>query len=150
MDKKILYLANSYGFSKQMHKPLKDIVKALENLGVEVWEPFMRNSNKNSELDNAYVTGQKNISDVRNSDGIFAIINGAPPDEGVMVEIGMAIAWNKEIFLFRDDFRQCGDSEIYPLNLMIFAGLPESWKGNYYTNIDDIGNPENNLYKWLR
>ena len=38
----------------------------------------------------------------------------------------MAIAWHKPTFLFRDDFRRCTDSEVYPLNLMLFAGLPET------------------------
>ena len=45
-----------------------------------------------------------------------------PPDEGVMVELGMAIALKKPTFLFRDDFRQTNDSELYPLSLMIFTG----------------------------
>ena len=42
-----------------------------------------------------------------------------------MVELGLAIAWEKPVFLFRDDFRRCTDSEAYPLNLMLFTGLPE-------------------------
>ena len=43
-----------------------------------------------------------------------------------MVKLGMAIAWGKPVFLFRDDFRRCTDSEAYPLNLMVFTGLPEA------------------------
>ena len=39
-----------------------------------------------------------------------------------MVELGLAIAWEKPVFLFRDDFRRCTDSEMYPLNLMLFTG----------------------------
>ena len=27
-----------------------------------------------------------------------------------MVELGLAIAWEKPVFLFRDDFRRCTDS----------------------------------------
>ena len=42
---------------------------------------------------------------MRDADGIFAVVNGCPPDEGVMVELGMAITWEKPVFLFRDDFR---------------------------------------------
>ena len=50
-----------------------------------------------------------------------------------MVELGMAIAWNKPVFLFRDDFRRCTDSEAYPLNLMVFTGLPEAgWQMYWY------------------
>ncbi len=50
-------------------------------------------------------------------DAIFAVVNGVPPDEGVMVELGMAIALGKPTSLFRDDFRRATDSEEYPLNL---------------------------------
>ena len=38
------------------------------------------------------------------------------------MELGMAIAWRKPVFLFRDDFRRSTDSEEYPLNLMLFTG----------------------------
>ena len=76
-----------------------------------------------------YRIGQADLRDVRDADGLFAVVNGCPPDEGVMVELGMAIAWEKPVFLFRDDFRRCADSEAYPLNLMVFTGLPEGGLG---------------------
>jgi hypothetical protein len=67
-----------------------------------------------------------------------------------MVEIGVAIACCKQIFLFRDDFRRCTDSEAYPLNLMLFTGLPEvGWEEYYYTAIEDIRSPQKALVKWL-
>ena len=67
-----------------------------------------------------------------------------------MVEVGMAIALQKPIFLFRDDFRRCTDSEHYPLNLMVFAGLPEKqWERYYYTSVSDISSPQKALYEWL-
>ena len=50
----------------------------------------------------------------KKSDCIFAIVNGNPPDEGVMIELGIAIALKKDIFLFRDDFRNCSDNNLYP------------------------------------
>ncbi len=68
----------------------------------------------------------------------------------VMVELGVAIALNKAIFLFRDDFRRCTDSEQYPLNLMLFCGLPEvGWEDYYYTPIDEIKSQDKALYGWL-
>ncbi len=68
-----------------------------------------------------------------------------------MVELGIAIALKKAIFLFRDDFRRCTDSEAYPLNLMVFAGLPEQgWQNYFYTSVAEIANPEKALYQWLR
>ena len=49
----------------------------------------------------AYEIGQADLRDVRRTDGLFAVVNGCPPDEGVMVERGMAIAWEKAVFLVR-------------------------------------------------
>ncbi len=150
---KSLYLANPYGFSLQQKNTLLPVIKSiLERLGAEVWEPFERNNQIDfSKSGWAYQVGQADLQDVRDSDGTFAIVNGCPPDEGVMVELGMAIAWNKPTFLFRDDFRRCTDSETYPLNLMLFTGIPEqNWKDFYYTSIEDISSPDKALVKWLK
>ena len=89
--------------------------------------------------------------DVVESDATFAIVNGTPPDEGVMVELGAAIALKKKTFLFRDDFRRCTDSEDYPLNLMLFTGLPEEgWRDYFYSSLEEIGAPDKALARWLR
>ncbi|NJO39871.1 MAG: nucleoside 2-deoxyribosyltransferase [Cyanobacteria bacterium CRU_2_1] len=150
---KRIYLANPYGFSQQQRDMLlPPIVKRLESLGAEVWEPFARNNQIDfSQTEWAYRVAQANLQDVKACDGIFAIVNGTPPDEGVMVELGVAIALNKAIFLFRDDFRRCTDSEQYPLNLMLFAGLPEiGWEAFYYTSVEAIASPQKALCQWLR
>lgn len=148
---KTIYLANPYGFSEQQKRLLPPIINELESLGAEVWEPFARNNQVDfSATGWAYRVAQADLKDVRDSDAIFAIVNGTPPDEGVMVELGVAIALNKAIFLFRDDFRRCSDSEEYPLNLMLFAGLPETgWEAHYYTSLKEIGSPDKALFKWL-
>ncbi|MGL4619509.1 nucleoside 2-deoxyribosyltransferase [Chroococcidiopsis sp.] len=151
MKHKIVYLASPYGFSQQQKTLLlPPIVHALETLKLEVWEPFARNNQIDfSQADWAYRVAQADLQDVKNCDGIFAVVNGTPPDEGVMVELGMAIALNKAIFLFRDDFRRCSDNERYPLNLMLFAGLPETgWENYYYTSVDEIQSQDKALYKW--
>ena len=150
---KTLYLANPYGFSAQQKEgPLQALVAALEGLGAEVWEPFARNNQiDKAEAGWAWRIGQADLRDVRDADGIFAVVNGCPPDEGVMVELGMAIAWGKAVFLFRDDFRRCTDSEAYPLNLMVFTGLPEQgWQEHWYASVDEIADPEKALARWLR
>ncbi len=151
MSKKI-YLANSYGFSQQQKALLlPPIIKKLQSMGAEVWEPFQRNNQLDfSKPGWAYKVAQADLNDVKECDGIFAIVNGIPPDEGVMVELGVAIALNKKVFLFRDDFRQCTDSEHYPLNLMLFAGLPEiGWEDYYYTSVAEIDSADKALFKWL-
>ena len=131
---------------------LPPIAGALEALGLEVWEPFSRNNQEDfSRAGWAYRIGQKDYSDVRESDATFAVVNGVPPDEGVMVELGMAIALHKPTFLFRDDFRRATDSEEYPLNLMLFTGMPESgWERYYYTSVGEIASPDKALARWAR
>lgn len=153
MARKIIYLASPYGFSQQQKSLLlPPLVQALESLEAEVWEPFARNNQVDfSETGWAYGVAQADLNDVKNCDGIFAVVNGTPPDEGVMVELGVAIALHKAIFLFRDDFRRCTDSEQYPLNLMLFSGLPKvGWEDSYYTAVDEIQSPTKALYHWLK
>ena len=121
-------------------------------MGAIVWEPFSRNSDIDiSKPGWANRVGSSNLQDLKQADGLFAIVNGMPPDEGVMVELGIAIALGKPIFLFRDDFRKCTDSDEYPLNLMLFLGIPsDSWKDYYYVSLDDISCKNKAIYKWLK
>ncbi len=149
---KTIYLASPYGFSAQQKQHLlPEFVRVLESLGAEVWEPFERNNQiDRTQAGWAYQIGQADLRDVREADAVFAIVNGTPPDEGVMVELGVAIALGKKTFLFRDDFRRCTDSERYPLNLMLFTGLPKrGWQNYYYTSLADIANPDKALARWL-
>ena len=150
---KTIYLANPYGFSAQQKATLlPPIVSALESLELEVWEPFARNNQVDfAETGWAYRIGQADFQDVAAADAIFALVNGVPPDEGVMVELGMAIALGKPTFLFRDDFRRVVDSEQYPLNLMLFTGLPnDGWRDYYYTSVEEISSPEKALARWAK
>ena len=124
--KKKLYLANPYGFSKQTKSLLNEFINIFNDLNIEVYEPFERTKQIIQKKDNwAYNLAESNFHDLKKCDCIFAIVNGNPPDEGVMIELGIAIALKKKIFLFRDDFRTCSDSNEYPLNLMLFLGLPK-------------------------
>tara|TARA_Y100001968_G_C19411926_1_gene746783 strand:+ start:1178 stop:1645 length:468 start_codon:yes stop_codon:yes gene_type:complete len=149
---KIIYLASPYGFSKQWKsKLLPEFVSKLKSMGAEVYEPFARNSDVNlSKPGWAKTVAESNYRDLRNSDALFAIVNGSPPDEGVMVELGVAIALGKPTFIFRDDFRKCSDNNEFPLNLMIFLGVPyDAWNDYYYNSIDEIENKNKAIYKWL-
>ena len=151
--RKTIYLANPYGFSEgQRETTLPALVAALEAVGLEVWEPFERNNQEDLSAPGwAYRVGQKDKQDVFEADAIFAVVNGVPPDEGVMVELGIAIALGKPTFLFRDDFRRATDSEQYPLNLMVFTGLPEiGWERHYFTSINDIPSPDKALVDWAK
>lgn len=150
--RKTLYLASPYGFSAQQREgPLAALVTALDAAGADVWEPFTRNNQVDRATAGwAWRIAQADVRDVRAADGIFAVVNGCPPDEGVMVELGLAMAWGKPTFLFRDDFRRCTDSEEYPLNLMLFAGLPQQgWEAYWYASVEEIADPEKALARWL-
>ena len=153
MSNKTLYLASPYGFSEQWKmKLLPEFISKLESMGAIVWEPFARNSDIDiSKPGWANKVACSNLNDLRQADGLFAIVNGVPPDEGVMVELGVAIALGKPTFLFRDDFSKCTDSDEYPLNLMIFSGIPsESWNDYYYQSLEEIDSKNKAFYKWLK
>lgn len=148
---KKIYLASPYGFSEQQRRLLlPELVKALEDLGLEVWEPFARNNQVDfTQPGWAYRVGQADRRDVEECGAIFAVVNGCPPDEGVCLELGLAISLGKPTFLFRDDFRRVTDSEEYPLNLMLFTGMPEdTWRDYYHTSVSEI--PEKALARWAR
>ena len=151
-ERKSVYLANPYGFSAQQSALLlPQIIEALAVLGLDVWEPFARTSQKEDLTVPgwAYRIGQLCYQEVSDADGIFAVVNGVPPDEGVMIELGMAIALGKPTFLFRDDFRRVTDSEEYPLNLMLFTGMPQDeWERYYYRSVEEITAPDKALARW--
>ena len=150
--KKKLYLANSYGFSKQTKKLLYEFINIFNDLNIEVYEPFERTQHLiQKEGEWAYELAKSNFNDLKNCDCVFAIINGTPPDEGVMIELGIAIALKKKIFLFRDDFRNCSDSNEYPLNLMLFLGLPKNnWKKYYFESLKDINSNKKGFVEWAK
>ena len=150
--RKRLYLANPYGFSKQTKNLLHEFINIFEDLNIEVYEPFERTKNLiKKEGEWAYDLAKSNFNDLQKCDCIFAIVNGTPPDDGVMIELGIAIALKKDIFLFRDDFRSCSDSNEYPLNLMLFLGLPrKNWKNYYFESIHDIKSNKKGFVEWTK
>ena len=150
--KKKLYLANPYGFSKQTKTLLYEFINIFNDFNLEVYEPFERTKHLIQKKDGwAYDLAKCNFNDLKGCDCIFAIVNGNPPDEGVMIELGIAIALKKEIFLFRDDFRNCTDSNQYPLNLMLFLGLPrDNWEKYYFESLKDIKSNKKGFVQWAK
>ena len=150
--KKKLYLANPYGFSKQTKTLLYEFINIFNDFNLEVYEPFERTKHLIQKKDAwAYDLAKSNLNDLKKCDCIFAIVNGNPPDEGVMIELGIAIALKKEIFLFRDDFRNCTDSNQYPLNLMLFLGLPrDNWEKYYFESLKDIKSNKKGFVQWAK
>lgn len=149
---KSVYLASAYGFSRQQRETLLPVfVHKLEQLGLHVHEPFADSQQIvfSQEPGWAYAVGQRDLNAVRECDAIFGVVNGNPPDEGVMIELGAAIALGKKVFLFRDDFRRSADCEEYPLNLMLFTGLPrDGWQDHVYSSIEELDDPKKALRLW--
>ena len=89
--RKKLYLANPYGFSKQTKTLLHEFIQIFNDLNVEVFEPFERSKPLTQQESGwAYDVARSNFHDLKECDCIFAIVNGNPPDEGVMIELGIA------------------------------------------------------------
>ena len=152
----LVYLASGMGFSAQERAgSLPALVAALQAVGCRVFEPFtMNGENANAKQEQppgwAYRIGQADMQAVRDCDAVFCCANMNPPDEGAMIELGAAIALHKKTFIFRDDFRSCAGAEDFPLNLMIFTGLPqEGWRDYYYTDITQIGDRHKALARWV-
>ena len=146
-----LFLATAYGFAgshmEGRHRVLRCILTAL---GAEVREPLPIGEVNALPPGWAWRVGRQHAEGVRGADGLFAVVNGSPPDEGVMIEVGMAVALRMPVFLFRDDRRQSGGDDGYPLNLMLFAGHTcEGWRDFWYTDLADLGNPAKGLVRWL-
>ena len=78
----------SAGFSDTAKKHVLPVLKAkLEALGVDVYEPFARNEQNglgplSGDTDWAFDIAYADRDGVKMCDGIFACINGLPPDEG--------------------------------------------------------------------
>ena len=129
-----------------------EFINIFNDLNIEVYEPFERTKQIIQKGYNwAYDLAASNFHDLKKCDCIFAIVNGTPPDEGVMIELGIAIALKKKIFLFRDDFRTCSDSNQYPLNLMVFLGLPKrNWKKYYFESLLEIKSNKKGFVSWAK
>ena len=64
--KKILYLANPYGFSKQSKNLLSDFIKIFNDLNLEVYEPFERTKNLIKKEGNwAFEVAKSNYDDLK-------------------------------------------------------------------------------------
>ena len=156
MQRPVVYLASPFGFSDSAKKfILPRLSEKLEAVGVEVYEPFERAQQSGLGPQSgtdlwALDLAHANVNKIKSVDAIFAVLNGSPPDEGVAVEIGVAIALGKPTFIFRDDWRNSADNNLFPCNLMLYGGLPrKGWEAYIYNSIDEISDPEKALVPWI-
>lgn len=147
-----LYIANGLGFSTlgRTHV-LNKIVEAVKDMGFEVIEPFSDNNELSLEvcrtIQSEIEIARRDLDGVKEADGVLCIISSPIPDEGSMIEVGAAIALNKPVFYFNDDFRYKANTETLPLNLMLFTHTTsETWKQYYYTSIEELSSPDKGLF----
>ena len=148
---KLVYLAHGYSFSeRRVQTLLQPIVDALESLGLDVVPP--RDQADQTAVPRpgwAYQIGQEAFTHITLADGFLAVVDGSPPDEGAMVDLGMAIALGKPTFLLQDDSRRVLGDEPYPMNLKLFVGMPqEDWRDYYYTSVEEITAPGKAIARW--
>ena len=147
-----LYVANGLGFSaKARALVLPDIVGTLESMGFKVIEPFRDNEDVDAQrgVQRELSIAKANAESVRIADGLVVVISNPVPDEGAMVEVGLALAWKKPVFVLNDDFRIAPVPHCLPLNLMIFANqTQEGWEKFYYTSVEAMRDSSKALAQW--
>ena len=148
---KLVYLAHGYAFSERRAEALlQPIVTALEGLGLDVG-PHRDQVDQAADPRPgwAYRVGQEAFTHIALADGFLAVVDGSRPDEGVMVDLGMAIALGKPTFLLQDESRRVLGDGPYPMNLKLFVGMPqEDWRDYYYTSVEEIATPGKALARW--
>jgi len=150
-----LYIANSLGFGTHTREHmLRDVVATVRDMGFRVIEPFHDNNEKSLEMERTVeqefeVAGQDVESTVA-ADGVLCIVSSPVPDEGAMIEVGIAMALKKPVFYLNDDFRFRPNGRCLPMNLMLFShARPNTWEQYYYTSLDSLRDPQKALHKWI-
>lgn len=149
---KVIYLAHAYASSeRRMQALLPPIVAALESMGLYVRPPRDSGNPVNvAQPGRAYQAGREAFTHIALSDAFLAVVDGHLADEGVMVDLGIAIALGKPTFLLQDDSRGAlGGDEAYPMNHKLFIGMPDKdWRDHYYTSVEEIAAPGKAIAQW--
>ena len=136
-----IYLSSPFGFAESGRYALDRLRAELESLDMEVWEPFKECAGLTDSE-----SGRRRIAGIRECDGMFAVVGGDSPDGLVMTEIGYALAFDKRLFLFRDDSRSL--REDIPLNMVVCGGMPEDWRSYWYNGVAELGDDNKALARW--
>jgi nucleoside 2-deoxyribosyltransferase len=81
--------------------------------------------------------GRANADNIRDCDGVVAILDGVDVDSGTAAEIGFAYALGKWVSGLRTDIRQTGENEAAVVNLQVRHFIDASG-GTLVTNIADL------------
>ena len=102
-----LFTAGEQEFNRQL-------CSALKNAGHEVWLPQEHEPCKRT----ARAIFEEDVGGIEWAEVLVASMDGPDPDSGTCWECGYAYR-KKPIVLYRTDFRQAGDAEDTPFNLML-------------------------------
>lgn len=152
MTKK-LYIASPFGFSEAGRSYMYDtVVPVIAQLGYEVLDPWkltpdelitevsqmsygVAKRNRWREINK--IIGANNTEAIRQSDGIFAILDGVDVDSGTASEIGFAAALGKPVVGYRGDFRLSADNEGGKVNVQVQYFI-EMHGGQLVTELSDV------------
>lgn len=134
MSKK-LYIASPFGFSEAgRYYMYETVIPEIAHLGFEILDPWKltpeelisevtampygaEKRDKWREINT--IIGANNSKAIRESDGLFAILDGVDVDSGTASEIGYAAALSKPIVGYRGDFRLSADNEGGTVNIQV-------------------------------
>ena len=121
-------------------------------MGADVWEPFARNNQiDRASAGWAYQIGQADLRDVRAADGLFAVVNGCPPDEGVMVGAGSGDRVGEAGVPVPRRFSPVHRQRGLPAQLdVVHRHTADGWEAAWYGSIEEIADLGKALARWLR
>ena len=133
-------MINVYFAGPLFNKAEKDynlkVVDILENAGYKVFLP-QRDGVEGCLLtditpeEKIKIIFDKDVSEVRNADVLFMVLDGRIPDEGACVELGIAYQLGKRCYGIKTDSRVCeSDLDINPMLTGCFKKIFKSFDGD--------------------
>ena len=114
------------------------IASILESYGYEVFLPQRDGLNPDilkgkSDEEIIEIIFENDVEEINKADILFAVLDGAVPDEGMCVEIGIAYASGKRCYGIRNDLRVSEHG--FDLNLMIAGCFDKIFKDTDYEKL---------------
>ena len=119
-----VYVAGPLGFHEWGRIHHAEVLAALRQAGVEPLDPWRHppppGAPGSAELhESTRRYGAQNAVDVRGSDAVLAILDGADVDSGTAAEVGYACALGIPIVGLRTDLRRSGENDTVVVNLQV-------------------------------
>lgn len=134
-----IYVSSPLGFSAFGREALRTLHARLEDAGLHVRDPWhwpgqrepgspirtadllltARIAGEGRDLAVSQEIAARNVTELRASNAVLAVLDGADVDSGVAAEIGYASAIGKPVMGLRTDDRATADSSGYLVNLQL-------------------------------